>query len=72
MMYVHVCFMEEVKNDICIQKRHWYILYEVLDKSVLRFIRVGYIGVESHKRTEVYKWNQFHVLGIGLGCRLCF
>ena len=38
MMFVHACFMAEVNNDHGIQRRHWYILYEVLEKSVVRVI----------------------------------
>ena len=45
--------------------RYWRKVY-------LGSLGIGYVGVESHKRTEGYKWHQFHVLGVGLGCRSCF
>ena len=38
-MFVHDCFVAEVNNDLGIQRRHCYMLYEVFDKSVVRVIR---------------------------------
>ena len=38
MLFLNACFMEEVKNDPGIQKIHWYMSYELLEKSVVRFI----------------------------------
>ena len=37
-MFVHACFMGEVNNDPVIKRMDWYILYEVLQKSVARVI----------------------------------
>ena len=38
-MFVRACFIEEVKNDPGIQIRHWYMSYELLQKSVFMVIR---------------------------------
>ena len=39
MIFVNTFFKEGVKNDPGIQRRNWYILYELLEKSVVRVIR---------------------------------
>ena len=38
-MFVHDCFMAEVKNDLGIKMMHWNMLYGLLKKSVVRLIR---------------------------------